>query len=144
MGIEDDERKDMNLKLSRLVNVYFLSKELGDPQSMNIITDALLLLLNEQRRLKRQGNLVFEHLVKEVYVHFSAPGDPLQRLLVDFAVANSSFLEFSHNSESSRDPVRHFLLEVAQAFAEKRDAEGKKKPKADLESKDYHVAIKKA
>ena len=119
----------------RLVSLYLLAEEVGDAASMNIIMDAIVQVVGWQPDLDSDT-----HFVNQVYKREIAASHPLKRLLVDFAVQSSSFLELPDDNNIALEHT--FILDVARAFAKQRDGEGRKSNVA-LESKKYHVAVKK-
>lgn len=137
VGAEEDEKTYMTLGyLVRLVHCYLLAEQLDDPASMDIFMDSLLRYVKEPREQEE----VFV-IIRLIYSQPSPNTHPLKRLLVDWAVECWSFARLA--IPSMKESERVFILDAAQAFAEKRDAEGKTS-KADLESKNYFVAVEKA
>lgn len=133
----DEQSKTVSSVWLDLVLAYLSAESLGDPASMNIIMDALLKLANEGQELEK-----WKSIVTEVYTSSLAKAHPLKRLLVDYAVECSSLSSFgSAGFLSSSESI--FITQVAKELAKKRDAGGKKSKKA-LESRAYHVEVKRA
>lgn len=136
VGIEDGERNITDhLRWFRLVALYLLAERVGDPSSMNIIMDAMMQMTGRQSDLDLNS-----YFVVGVYTYTIDASHPLKRLVVDLAVQTSSFLELSNKFLGWEC---EFTLDVARAFAKKRDGEDRKLSAAP-ESKNYHVAVEKA
>lgn len=140
LGTEDEENK-MGPNVVDAVRVYFLAEKLDDPLSLNVIIDALVLLFEEQRDQQQEFDVNLELLVNLVYSRAPAKSHPLKRLLVDLALKHWSFSRFSDCLET--ESLRMFIRDVAQAFAKTADSGGNRSDGA-LESKKYHVEVKKA
>ncbi|CAK3921325.1 Hypothetical predicted protein [Lecanosticta acicola] len=140
VALDEHDGHSVDSRWSWLIEVYILCDLLGDPESMNLVMDKLVLMTDKGESTK------WKPILETVDSHTRGRvNPPLRRMLVDHLAERSCFSAFVDKSLTGGECP--FLAEAAKEMAKRRDEGADAAGRIEVgerAGKKYHVEVRNA